>query len=120
MPGRDPSGPPGCMTIHQLLSDQPPDLAPAHPPEGAGQTSREWYRPLPPYKEVEWSMRNNTNYMETGVLSSLQLTSMFPAMVLENFWIKTKNSIEEGKTKAPFAFQVAQPFPVLTPPARYW
>src|SRR5260221_3210509 len=27
---------------------------------GAGQTSREWYRPLPPYKEVEWSMRNNT------------------------------------------------------------
>ena len=39
----------------------------------AGQTSREWYRPSPPYKEVVWSMRNNTNYMQTAVLSALQL-----------------------------------------------
>ena len=31
-------------------------------------TTREWYRPVPPYKEVMWSQRNNTNYMETGVL----------------------------------------------------
>jgi hypothetical protein len=76
------------------------------PPEGAGagQTSREWYRPLPPYKEVEWSMRNNTNYMETGVLSALQLTSEFPKIILENFYKKSRNSIEEGKTSAPYGF----------------
>ena len=37
-------------------------------------TTREWYRPVPPYHEVDWSMRNNTNYMETGVLTALQLT----------------------------------------------
>ena len=42
-------------------------------PFGPSQTTREWYRPLPPYKEVVWSMRNNTNYMETGVLSALEL-----------------------------------------------
>ena len=29
---------------------------------GAGQTSREWYRPSPPYKTTDWSQRNNTNY----------------------------------------------------------
>ena len=74
------------------------------PPEGAGQTSREWYRPLPPYKEVEWSMRNNTNFMETGVLSALQLTSEFPKIVLENFYKKSRNSIEDGKTNAPHGF----------------
>jgi hypothetical protein len=78
------------------------------PPEsaggGAGQTSREWYRPMPPYKEVEWSMRNNTNYMETGVLSALQLTSEFPKIVLENFYKKSRNSIEDGKTNAPYGF----------------
>src|SRR6266404_3771123 len=50
-----------------------------------GQTTREWYRPLPPYREVDWSMRNNTNYMQTGVLSALELTSNFPKVVLENF-----------------------------------
>ncbi|MBS1786830.1 MAG: hypothetical protein JST85_03870 [Acidobacteria bacterium] len=71
---------------------------------GAGQTSREWYRPMPPYKEVEWSMRNNTNYMETGVLSALQLTSQFPQVILENFYKKSRNSIEDGKNNAPHGF----------------
>lgn len=77
------------------------------PPEsvgGAGQTSREWYRPMPPYKEVEWSLRNNTNYMQTGVLSALQLTSQFPQIVLENFYKKSRNSIEDGKNNAPHGF----------------
>jgi hypothetical protein len=31
---------------------------------------------------------------------------MFPATVLENFYIKTRNSIEEGKHKAPYGFVV--------------
>jgi hypothetical protein len=67
-------------------------------------TSREWYRPLPPYKEVVWSMRNNTNYMQTGVLSALQLTSSFPKVILENFYRKSRNSIESGKAEAPYGY----------------
>jgi hypothetical protein len=73
---------------------------------GSGQTSREWYRPLPPYAEVEWSLRNNTNYMETGVLSALELTSAFPRAVLENFYRKSRNSIESGKKDAPFGYVI--------------
>src|SRR6266478_217687 len=69
-------------------------------------TSREWYRPLPPYKEVVWSMRNNTNYMETGVLSALQLTASFPKVILENFYRKSRNSIESGKREAPFGYVI--------------
>ena len=69
-------------------------------------TSREWYRPLPPYKEVVWSMRNNTNYMQTGVLSALQLTSSFPKVILENFYRKSRNSIESGKKEAPFGYVI--------------
>jgi zinc carboxypeptidase len=71
------------------------------------QTTREWYRPLPPYKEVVWSMRNNTNYMQTGVLSALQFTSSFPKIVLENFYQKSRNSIESGKRDAPFGYVIA-------------
>jgi hypothetical protein len=71
-----------------------------------GPTSREWYRPLPPYKEVEWSMRNNTNYMQTGVLSALQLTSAFPAVVLENFYLKSRNSIESGRRESPYGYVI--------------
>jgi hypothetical protein len=76
--------------------------------EGEGgrgsQTSREWYRPLPPYTDVVWSMRNNTNYMETGVLLGLQLTASFPQVILENFYVKSRNAIESGRTTPPHGF----------------
>ena len=69
---------------------------------GGGQP-REWYRgiPVPPNAVANFTRRNNTNYMQTGVLSALQLTSMFPNLVLENFYMKTKNSIDAGRTSAP-------------------
>jgi hypothetical protein len=75
--------------------------------QGGGQP-REWYRgiPVPPGATNVFSRRNNTNYMETGVLSSLMLASTFPQIVVENFYVKTRNSIEEGKTKAPYAFVI--------------
>ena len=73
---------------------------------GPGQTSREWYRPSPPYEEVDWSMRNNTNYMQTAVLTALQLTSSFPEVVLENFYLKSRNSITSGETEAPFGYLI--------------
>jgi len=49
-------------------------------------------------------MRNNTNYMETGVLSGLELTSQFPEVVLENYYKKSRNSIEAGKTETPHGY----------------
>ncbi len=71
-----------------------------------GMTTREWYRPLPPYRETDWSMRNNTNYEETGVLTALQLTSAFPEIILENFYKKSRNSIESGKNDAPYGYVI--------------
>ena len=79
--------------------------APEPPPaagrggRGGGMTAREWYRPLPPPRRLDWSMRNNTNYMETGVLSALELTAAFPKIVLENFYEKSRNSIEVGRDR---------------------
>jgi hypothetical protein len=74
---------------------------------GGGQP-REWYRgiPIPPNAIANFTRRDNTNYMETGVLSGLQLTSMFPELVLENFYIKTRNSLEAGAKQAPYGFVV--------------
>ncbi len=70
------------------------------------ETKREWYRPNPPYDSVEWSMRNNTNFMETGLLTGLQMASMFPQAILENFYRKSRNSIEAGRTQAPYAYVI--------------
>jgi Zinc carboxypeptidase len=71
-----------------------------------GQTSRQWYRPLPPYDTVTWSMRNNTNYSETGVLLGLQLTSQFPKVVLENFYEKSLHSIQNGEKETPHGYVI--------------
>jgi Zinc carboxypeptidase len=78
------------------------------PGEGRGMdaTKREWYRPLPALKEVTWSMRNNTNYMETAVLSALDLASSYPKLILDNFYRKSRNSIESGRTEAPYGFVI--------------
>jgi hypothetical protein len=81
---------------------------PAIPTGRGGAQDREWYRGFQ-YTQDDintFTRRSNTNYMETGVLSALQLTAMFPATVLENFYVKTRNSIEEGRHKAPFGFVV--------------
>jgi hypothetical protein len=90
----------------------PPGVAPAGRGNGGvptgrgGGQPREWYRgiPIPPNAVNSFSRRNNTNYMQTGVLSALQLTSMFPNLVIQNFYVKTKNSMEDGRTKAPYGY----------------
>ena len=61
---------------------------------------------MPPNAAANFTRRNNTNYMQTGVLSSLQLTSMFPNLIVENFYVKTRNSMEQGKTTAPFGYVI--------------
>ncbi len=88
--------------------------APAPIPRGGGLVptgqggaqAREWYRgaPIGVDDSAKFTRRANANYMQTGVISALQLAAMFPATVLENFYVKTRNSIEEGKTKAPYGF----------------
>jgi hypothetical protein len=69
-------------------------------------TGREWYRPVPAsdYGTVEWSMRNSVNYVETGVITGLQLTSQFPHVILDNFYRKSRNSIKMGREEKPFGY----------------
>jgi hypothetical protein len=74
---------------------------------GGGQ-DREWYRgiPIPPGAAAVFSRRDNTNYMETGVLSGLGMTAMFPNLILQNFYQKTHNSIQQGLSRPPFGYVI--------------
>ncbi|MBV8834632.1 MAG: hypothetical protein JO108_35990, partial [Acidobacteriaceae bacterium] len=98
----------GANTMHRHVDS----------PGGGGMqmnaTQRKWYRPLPPYKEVDWSMRDNTNYMETGVLTALQMAAAFPQVILDNFYKKSRNSIESGKKDAPFGYIIPSDQPDMT------
>jgi hypothetical protein len=96
----------GATTMKRTIS-QPPNPAVTGAGGGAGAanyTTRQWFRPKPPYKEVVWSMRNNTNYAETGVLSSLQFTAAFPQVIVENFYTKSLHALTNGTKEAPFGF----------------
>ncbi len=96
--GAAPGGPPGGFAGR-------PGAVPTG--RGGGQ-DREWYRGIQ-YTQHDlntFTRRSNANYMQTGVISALQLTSMFPATVLENYYIKTRNAIEDGRTKAPYGYVV--------------
>src|SRR2546428_10605451 len=77
-----------------------PVEAAAPSPFGGGQSQREWYRPWPATGEFDWSLRNNTNYGETGVLTALQYTATFSKIILENFYQKSRNSIDAAKKDA--------------------
>jgi hypothetical protein len=96
----------GANTMHRNIVPPAAEGRGGGGARGGGMTTREWYRPLPPYRETDWSMRNNTNYEETGVLTALQLTSAFPEIILENFYKKSRNSIESGKNDAPFGYVI--------------
>lgn len=65
-----------------------------------------WYRADPPDKKVMWSLRNNTNYMQSGVLASLKLVSNQGPMLLDNFYRKGVNSIEQGRSEKPYGWVI--------------
>jgi hypothetical protein len=93
----------GATTMLRHIKPVPGATDNLHPDD---QTAREWYRPSPPYDSVQWSMRDNTNYMESALLSGLQQTSMFPQAVLENFYKKSRDALTAGQTKPPYAYIV--------------
>lgn len=66
--------------------------------------SRQWYRPWPPLEDVIWSHRNNVNYQQSGILSSLRNVAKNRETILQNFWIKNSNAVRKGKTEAPYAW----------------
>jgi hypothetical protein len=71
-------------------------------------TRREWYRPWPPPRRFRWSLRNNTNYMQTGVLSILRYASQHAEDLLRDFHLKGKRAVERGASEAPYAFVVPE------------
>lgn len=73
---------------------------------GDPATSREWYRPAPPTEWVNWSSRNNTNYMQAGVLASLTYTADNSRLLLRNYYQKGANNIKRGKEEAIKAFVI--------------
>ncbi|HEX5072495.1 MAG TPA: M14 family zinc carboxypeptidase [Gemmatimonadaceae bacterium] len=68
------------------------------------ETERTWYRQNPPLARVKWSLRNNNNYEQTGLLVSLNYFANNRRQFLENFYQKSKRSVTKAKVEGPAAY----------------
>ena len=66
--------------------------------------ARTWYRPNPPLPKTLWSQRNNNNYEETGLLTSLHYFNENKRLFLKNFYLKSKRSIQKPSAEGPAAY----------------
>jgi hypothetical protein len=68
------------------------------------QYGRTWYRQDPPLPKAAWSQRNNNNYEETGLLTSLHYFAAEKKLFLKNFYLKSKRSITKPAREGPAAY----------------
>ena len=67
-------------------------------------TSREWYRPNPPLPKVKWSARDNTNMQESAILFGMNNVVTNGRKFLNNFYLKSKRSVEKARAEGPAAW----------------
>jgi len=77
------------------------------------QTSRTWYRQNPPLPRAMWSLRNNNNYIQTGLLVSLSYVANNRRQLIDNFYQKSKRSILKARTEGPAAWVLGADDPSL-------
>ena len=66
--------------------------------------SRTWYRQNPPLPTVTWSQRDNNNYEESALLSTLAYFSHNTHHFLENYYVKSKRSVLKPTLDGPAAY----------------
>jgi hypothetical protein len=70
----------------------------------AGSTSREWFRPNPPFPSVRWSIRNNINMQQSALLLGLNNVAANKEKFLRNYYLKSKRSIDKARNEGPAAY----------------
>ncbi|MFZ0298530.1 MAG: M14 family zinc carboxypeptidase [Candidatus Sulfotelmatobacter sp.] len=68
--------------------------------------SRTWYRQNPPLPVVNWSQRDNNNYEESALLSTLSYFSHSTHHFLENYYLKSKRAVKKPLLEGPAAYVI--------------
>jgi hypothetical protein len=66
--------------------------------------SRTWYRQNPPLPKALWSQRDNNNYEQTGLLTSLHYFNENKRLFLKNFYLKAKRTVMKPAAEGPAAY----------------
>ncbi len=68
--------------------------------------SRTWYRQNPPLPVVNWSQRDNNNYEESALLSTLSYFANHTHHFLENYYLKSKRAVQKPTLEGPAAYVI--------------
>ncbi len=71
-----------------------------------GQSERAWFRQNPALPEVRWSLRNNVNYQQSGVLFALNDMARNRERFLERFWTMGKRAVAKAANEGPAAWVI--------------
>jgi zinc carboxypeptidase len=71
-----------------------------------GQSERAWFRPNPPLPRVRWSMRNNINMQQSALMLALKFVGDNKDRFLNNFYLKSRRSIEKPSKEGPAAYVI--------------
>jgi hypothetical protein len=80
--------------------------------------SREWHRPNPPLPAVRWSIRNNNNLSQSGVIIAMDEVARHKSEYLRSFYIKAKKSVSKPTLEGPAAYVFPATDPRLGQQAR--
>jgi hypothetical protein len=69
-----------------------------------GQSSREWFRPNPPLPTVKWSIRDDVNYQQSGVIFALTDMAQNRRHFLENFYVIGQRAVAKAANEGPAAW----------------
>lgn len=67
-------------------------------------SQRQWFRPNPPLPQVKWSLRNNVNYQQSGILLALNYMAENREHFLQTFWTLGKRAVAKAATEGPAAY----------------
>jgi hypothetical protein len=73
---------------------------------GPEEYSRTWYRQNPPLPVVTWSQRDNNNYEQSALLTTISYFSQHTHHFLENYYLKSKRSVEKPTLEGPAAYVI--------------
>jgi len=74
-----------------------------------GASTRDWYRPNPPFPRVRWSIRDNVNLSESGLLMGMHSVAEQKDRFLTNYYLKSKRSVAKATTEGPVAYVIPAP-----------
>ncbi len=70
------------------------------------QSQRDWFRPNPPHPRVKWSLRNNVNMQESGILLAMHFVAGNKVRFLQNFYLKSKRAVAKATNEGPAAYVI--------------